>query len=164
MHDHYQAKTFQLTESEKEQLQQELGNLLKENMLLKQSLKLQSEQAISAKEELFLELLEIFDGLEFFLNYLEANPDPDSSSKVWQRLPKSLNTIQKKLLNILAKRQVQPIKLKTQQPDYSLCQVVDHEERTDLAEQTITKVVRQGFKLESKLLRPTEVIIAKKPR
>ncbi len=152
---------FQLNEAQKNKIQQEIGNLLKEKMSLKQSLKQKSEQSESEKEELFLELLEVFDALEFFLNYIEEHRDP--SPKFFERLPKSIGTIQKKLLKILEKRQVKSIALLATKPDYTICQVVDREEREDLEEQTITKVVRQGFQVKSKILRPVEVITSKKP-
>ena len=153
--------TYQLNEQQKNKLQQELGDLLKEKMSLKQSLKQKEEQTESEKEELYLELLEIFDALEFFLNYIEENPEPNP--KFIKRLPKSIGTIKKKLLGILAKRQVEQIELYSTKLDYSICQVVDREEREDLEEQTITKIVRQGFKAESKILRPVEVITSRKP-
>ncbi len=156
-----QLPTLKLNDEQRNQLQQELGILLKEKMSLKQALQLQAEQATSEKEELFLEMLEIFDALEFFLNWIEENPDPNP--KFFKRLPKSLGTIQKKLLNILERRQVEPIEFQDTKPDYSVCQVVDREEREDLEEQTITKVVRQGFRVEDKVLRSIEVITSKKP-
>ena len=157
-----QLSTLKLSVEGRNQLQQELGTLLKERMSLKQALQQQAEKATSEQEELFLELLEVFDALEFFLNYIEENPDPNP--KFFKRLPKSLNTIQKKLLNVLERRQVQPIEFQDTKPDYSICQVVDREERDDLEEQTITKVVRQGFSVEEKVLRPIEVITSKKPQ
>ena len=155
------SAVYQLNEVQKNQIQQELGTLLKEKMYLKQALKQHEEQTESEKEELFLELLEVFDAIEFFLNYLESNPEP--SPKFFERLPKSIATIQKKLLGILEKRRVEQIELNGDKPDYNICQVVDREERENLEEQTITKVVRQGFKVESKILRPVEVITSKKP-
>ena len=151
---------LRLSDKQRNQLQQELGTLLKEKMSLKQSLQQQGEQATSEQEQLFLELLEVFDALEFFLNYIEENPDPNP--KFFKRLPKSLGTIQKKLLNILEQRQVQPIKFQDTKPDYSVCQVVDREAREDVEEQTIIKVVRQGFRVKDKVLRPIEVITSKK--
>lgn len=154
------SAAYQLSEAQKNQIQQELATLLKEKMYLKQSLKQQREQTESEKEELFLELLEVFDAIEFLLNYIESNPEP--SPKLFKRLPKSISTIQKKLLGILEKRHVEQIELEDNKPDYDTCQVVDREEREDLEEQTITKVVRQGFKIESKILRPVEVITSKK--
>ncbi|MEM8829611.1 MAG: nucleotide exchange factor GrpE [Cyanobacteria bacterium P01_G01_bin.19] len=156
-----QTKIFEINETQKNQLQQAIGKLLKEKMSLQQSLKQQEVQAESEREELFLELLEVFDALEFFLDYLEENPE--LNPKFIKRLPKSIGTIQKKLLKILERREVQSIELQDDKPDYSICQVVDHEEREDLAEQAIVKVVRQGFTVKSKLLRPVEVIAAKKP-
>jgi len=53
------------------------------------------------------------------------------------------------------------IELSADQPDFTICQVVEREIRPDLAEQTITKIVRQGFTIEDKLLRPMEVITSK---
>ena len=156
-----QLPTLKLSNEQRDRLQQELGTLLQEKMSLKQSLQQQGEQATAEKEELFLELLEVFDALEFFLNYIEENPDP--SPKFFKRLPKSLGTVQKKLLNILELRQVQAIELQDAKPDYSICQVVDRESREDLEEQTITKIIRQGFRVEDKILRPVEVITSKKP-
>lgn len=156
-----QLPTLKLNEEQRNQLQHELKTLLKERMSLKQSLQQQGEKATAEKEELFLELLEVFDALESFLNYIEENPDPNP--KFFKRLPKSLCTVQKKLLNILERRQVQPIEFQDTKPDYSICQVVDREEREDLEEQTITKIVRQGFRVEKKILRSVEVITSKQP-
>jgi molecular chaperone GrpE len=152
---------FQLNQSQKNQLQQELGSLLKERKFFQQSLQQKEEQTEVAKEELFLELLEVFDALEFFLNHIAENPEPNPN--FFKRLPKSIRTIQKKLLKILERRQVELIEFQDTKPNYSICQVVDREARTDLEEQTITKVVRQGFKIESKILRPIEVITSQKP-
>ncbi|MFM5900721.1 MAG: nucleotide exchange factor GrpE [Dolichospermum sp.] len=38
---------------------------------------------------------------------------------------------------------------------------MDQEERTDIPDQTITKIVRRGFYWGEKVLRPAEVITAK---
>ena len=155
------SMTYHINEEQYNRIKQELSNLLREKTFLKQSLKQKSEQSKAEKEELYLELLEVFDALEFFLNYIEENPE--LNPKFFKRLPKSIGTIQKKLLKILEKREVQKIKLEDTKPDYSICQVVDREEKDDLEEQSIIKIVRQGFKVESKILRPVEVITSKKP-
>ena len=126
---------------------------------LKQAYQQQKEKAASEQEELFLELLEIFDALEFLLNYIAENSE--INPQFIKRLPKSLATIQKKLVNILEQRQVQLIDFQETKPNFSVCQVVEREERNDLEEQTITKVVRQGFCLDGKILRPVEVITSK---
>jgi len=150
---------FQLNREERENLVRELGTLLKEKVSLKQSIREQNTQAIAANEELFLELIEVVDALDFLLDYMAENPDP--SPEFIKRLPRSLQAIHKKFLAVLGKRQVQPLELAGTQPDFNICRVVDCEVRPDLEEQTVTKVVRRGFSLGEKLLRPIEVITSK---
>ena len=145
-----------LKSDQREELLLQLGNLLKENLALKQELQKQANTANSEKEQLFLEVLELFDGLESLITYLNENPDPDP--RFIKRLPKSLGTLQKKLLTILKRREVTPIEHSSSVPDYKVCQVVDREQRDDLEDNTITKVVHQGFWLNGKVLRPLEVI------
>ena len=136
-----------------------IGTLLKQEVSLKQTLREQDSENQAANEELFLELLEVVDALDFLMEYMANNPDP--SPQFIQRLPKSVGNVQKKLLNILGKRQVTPIELEGNQPDFEVCKVVDREIKPDLSPQTITKVVRQGFRVNDKVLRPIEVITSK---
>ncbi|MEH2392496.1 MAG: nucleotide exchange factor GrpE [Nostoc sp.] len=140
---------------------QEINNLKKDKVVLQQSLREQQTQTTANTEDLFLELLEIADALEALLDYLENNPNP--SPEFIQRLPKSVGAVNRKFLGVLGKRQVLFIKieLQTTQPDFNLCRVVDREVRNDVADQTITKIVRRGFSLKDKILRPTEVITSK---
>jgi len=152
------TQIFKLSQEQRDRLLQEIGNLLKERGVLQQSVREQQVKATTASEELFLELLEVVDTLEFLLNYV-ANHEPSPQS--WERLPKSLASIEKKLLMILERRQVNSIEFSATQPDFTLCRVVDREVRSDLENQTITKVVRRGFRLGNKLLRPIEVITSK---
>ncbi|MBG1266687.1 nucleotide exchange factor GrpE [Nostoc sp. WHI] len=140
---------------------QEIKNLKKDKVLLQQSLREQQTQTAANTEDLFLELLEIGDALEALLDYLKQNPNP--SLEFIQRLPKSVEAVNRKFLGVIGKRQVLPIKIELQsrQPDFNLCRVVDREVRNDIADQTITKIVRGGFTLGEKTLRPTEVITSK---
>ncbi|MBR8833943.1 MAG: nucleotide exchange factor GrpE [Stigonema ocellatum SAG 48.90 = DSM 106950] len=151
---------YLLTQEQRDLLLQEMSSLLKQNVLCQQSLREQKTQAAANIEDLFLELLEVTDALESLLNYLENNPDP--SLEFLQRLPRSVKGVHRKFLNVLGKRQVLPIELQSNQPDFNLCRVVDREFRTDVEDQTITKIVRQGFLLGEKVLRPTEVITSNK--
>jgi len=137
---------------------QEINNLKRDKVVLQQSLREQQTQTAADTEDLFLELLEIGDALEALLDYLEnADPNPEFI----QRLPKSVGAVNRKFLSVLKKRQVLPIELQSTQPDFNLCRVVDREDRNDIADQTITKIVRRGFSLGEKVLRPTEVITSK---
>jgi molecular chaperone GrpE len=155
----YSHLEYCLTPDQREELLLQLGNLLKEKLEIKQELEKQVNTANSEKEQLFLEVLQLFDGLEFLITYLNENPDPDP--RFIKRLPKSLGTLQKKILTILKRREVTPIEHSSSLPDYQVCQVVDREPRNDLEDNTITKVVHQGFWLNGKVLRPLEVITSK---
>ncbi|MCC5660877.1 nucleotide exchange factor GrpE [Nostoc sp. XA010] len=150
---------FILSKEKRDLTIQKFGNLQKENVLLQQSLREQQSQAAADTEDLFLEVLEIGDALEALLDYLEQNPDP--SPEFIQRLPQSVGAVNRKFLSVLKKRQILPIELQSTQPDFNLCRVVDREVRNDMPDQTITKIVRRGFSLGEKTLRPTEVITSK---
>ncbi|MHC5598216.1 MAG: nucleotide exchange factor GrpE [Nostoc sp.] len=152
---------FILSKEKRDLTIQEINNLKKDKVLLQQSLREQQTQTAADTEDLFLEVLEIGDALEALLDYLEQNPNPSPESI--QRLPKSVGAVHRKFLGVLGKRQVLPIEIELQstQPDFNLCRVVDREVRNDMPDQTITKIVRRGFYLGEKTLRPTEVIISK---
>ena len=152
-------QSYLLNFEERDRIQTELKTLYKERVLLQQSVREQQTQAASATEELCLELLEVGDALEALLDYLTNNPNP--SPEFIQRLPQSMGAVKRKFLSVLAKRQVVPIELEGTEPDFNLCRVVDREVRSDLPDRTITKVLRRGFRLGNKVLRPTEVITSK---
>jgi molecular chaperone GrpE len=152
-------QTYIITQEMRDLLVQEIGTLKQQKVSLQQSLREQQTQAAAATEDLFLELLEVGDALEALLEYLTNNSNP--SPEFIQRLPRSLGAVHRKFLSVLKKRQVVSIELEGTQPDFNLCRVVDREVRTDLADQTITKIVRQGFTLGEKILRPAEIITSK---
>ena len=155
-----EPQMLNLSSEQRDRLFQDLGSLLKEKVSLQQALREEKGQAQAQNEELFLELLEVVDALEFLLDYLAEHPEP--GSEFIKRLPKSLAAVHKKYLGVLGKRQVRPLELEGTQPDFNICRVVDTEVRDDLEDQTVTKVVRRGFGLGDKLLRPIEVITSKK--
>ncbi|GAB4277333.1 MAG: hypothetical protein Fur0025_03190 [Oscillatoriaceae cyanobacterium] len=155
-----QQSALTLDAALRDQLINELGTLQKERMAQQQALREQKTQETAAKEELFLELLDLFDSLEFLLDYMAVHPElPPEFVK---RLPKSLSIVQKKLLGVLDRRQVQPLELEGNKPNFDYCRVVECEVHPDLEEQTIIKIVRQGFRHREKILRPIEVITSKR--
>lgn len=150
---------YSLTQEQRELLLQEFSTFQKQNTLLQQCLREQQNQAAANSEDLFLALLEVNDALEALLNYLQQNPEP--SPEFLHRLPKSLGAVHRKFLTVLGKHRVLPIELPGNQPDFNFCRVVDREIRNDLEAQTITKIVRSGFMIGDKVLRPIEVITSK---
>lgn len=157
MSDNSQAYT--INQEQRDLLLQTIASFQKQEVLLQQSLREQQTQAAATAEELLLELLEVSDALEALLDYLTSNPNPNP--EFIQRLPRSLGAVHRKFLSVLAKRQVSPIELEGTQPDFNLCRVVDRELKPDLPDQTITKVIRRGFWLSEKILRPSEIITSK---
>ncbi|MEC4982963.1 MAG: nucleotide exchange factor GrpE [Oscillatoria sp. PMC 1068.18] len=151
---------FYLNSSQRDELLQELGNLLKDKVSLQQTLQKEQEQTIAANEELFLELLDLFDALEFLLDYLTENTEPND--QFLKRLPKTIEIVKKKLLLILERRDVKAIDFSGKKPDFTLCRVVDCEINNEIEEDNITTIVRKGFSLGDKVLRPVEVITSKK--
>ena len=150
---------LRLSGEQREQLIQEIGSLLKVKYRLVQTLREQQQQANAESEELFLELIELFDALEFLHNYVSDNLE--SLQPSGQHLLNFIVSIESKLLNILQKREVQLIDFQDTHPDFRYCKVVDIEVRNDLENQTITKIIRRGFIMGDKILRPVEVIVSK---
>lgn len=140
----------------------EIEELLKTKTKLQQTVKIQQQENEAKEETLYGELLDIFDSLEFLINYLDKNLQEENiNQKALKRLPKFTASMQEKLLTILSRRGVEKIEFDGDIPDFSICQVVDREEREDIPDRTVTKIVRQGFKIKEKILRYVEVITAK---
>ncbi|MBD2355904.1 nucleotide exchange factor GrpE [Tolypothrix sp. FACHB-123] len=152
-------KKFKLNEGEREHVLQEISSLLKIKFALKQTIHQQQQQAHAESEELFLELIEFFDALEFLHNYMSENLE--SLNPSGQHLLATIANIENQLLQILQKQAVQLIDFQENQPDFRYCKVVDIEVRNDLENQTITKIIRRGFSMGDKILRPVEVIVSK---
>ena len=158
--DRLPPKYFTISQAQQQQAIEEVGSLLKQRLSLQQSLATQVATDTANNEQLFLELLEIFDTLESLCDYLQNNPQ--LTARTIERLPKSLKTIQTKLLSTLARRQVERIEI-TNPSDLHQCQIVDAQIDAEVEIATISKVVRQGFTIGERLLRPVEVIVSKPP-
>jgi molecular chaperone GrpE len=156
---------LQLSAADCETLVQSIGEQLRQNFTLSQAVREQAQQHNSEQEVLFLELLEVADAMTLLLRYtnlINDNSVPHGNDRQPAiAIAKSLTSIQKKLLGVLGKRQVNPIEITNDAIDYTACRVVDQELRPELAPQTITQVVRQGWRWHDRVLRPTEVIISK---
>ncbi|WP_299493697.1 nucleotide exchange factor GrpE [Acaryochloris sp. IP29b_bin.137] len=144
---------LRLSPAQRDQLVQHLSTLLSERLTLQQALQTQRDKDAAAQEALLLELLELVDSFDLLLTYLAEHQE--TVPRAWQRLPKSLRSMQKKLLETLEHRQVKPFEVNPQNPDFNLCRVVDGNQQ----ENATYKVIRQGFYIQDRLLRPAEVIL-----
>lgn len=155
-------QSFQITREQRNQVLQELCQLLKERVNLQQKLRQQQEQVSITNESLFLELLELFDALEFPINYITNHSEPDQ--RAWAQLRKSLESVQRKFYTVLSKHQVHPIEIQGSELDFTECQVVERVDSDDSELGAIVEVVRKGFYSGDKVLRPAEVIVSKRDR
>jgi molecular chaperone GrpE len=156
------SQELKLTSQQRTEIVEAVSALMRDKFSLQQGLNQQQQIHNANNEELFLELLEVIDSLEILHNYMNAQLDVPSN---WASLPKGIGSVKKRLLSILEKRQVAPIDFDADfqqtKPDFSLCKVVGTEARDDLENQTITKIVKCGFSLDRKILRPVEVIVSR---
>jgi molecular chaperone GrpE len=155
------AHNFIITQEQQQQTIEQVKSLLREKISLQQSLANQNTKNTADNEQLFLELLEIFDTLESLINYFETNQE--LSERAIKRLPKSLETIQNKLLATLARKQVKRIEITSIESDLDLYQVVETQINPEVQTPRIAKIIRQGFQIGKQLLRPVEVIIDQPP-
>ena len=149
-----------LSEDERQQLISVLSCLQKERFSLKQENSKQQQQFNSSSEQLYLELLEVLDTVESLLNYVTENPE--LNPQFIKRLPRAISGIQHKLLDVFHRREVCSITLGSTIVDFETCRAIDYEIREDLEENTILKILRPGFSIGEKILRPVEVIVSKK--
>lgn len=151
-----------ISQENQQKILSNLKNLLFEEGKLKQQLVINNQENEAKQEKLYQEILDIYDSLEFLINYLDNNSkEGEMNVKALKRLPKFVGSIQEKLLTILGRREVKKIEFEGEFPDYEICQVIDREIRNDVPDKSITKIIRQGFKYQQKILRPVEVITAK---
>ena len=111
-----------------------------------------ADQAAAA--DLITELLPLIDNLERALA-TEADSDAAGAYRTGVEL------IHKQLLEVIAKRGVEPIDTAGQQFDPHLHEAVVHEESADHAAGEIIGELRRGYVMGKRLLRPAMVRVAK---
>lgn len=151
---------FVIGEELRDRLVQDISNLQKENAGLKQNIRNNSNDIESQKDAFFLELLEVIDTLDNLTTSLENSLEALPESH--QRLPRAIGSIQRKLLMTLQKRDVCPIVIPEQEAvDVNLCRIIESENRDDLPERSLVKILKTGYMNGDKVLRSAEVIVTK---
>lgn len=107
-----------------------------------------------ANERLFKELIPIFDNLE------RALEDPSNDIKV---LNEGLEMILKQFSSFLKKENVELINAIGEQFDPTVHEVLTSEESSEHEENTIITQFVKGYTINSRVLRPSQVVISKKP-
>ena len=107
-----------------------------------------------ANERLFKELIPIFDNLE------RALEDPSNDTK---SLKEGLEMILKQFSAFLEKEKVEPIKAIGEKFDPIVHEALTSEESNDHEENTIISEFVKGYTINNRVLRPSQVVISKKP-
>jgi molecular chaperone GrpE len=107
-----------------------------------------------ANERLFKELIPIFDNLE------RALEDPSNDIKI---LNEGLEMILKQFSSFLKKENVELINAIGEQFDPTVHEVLTSEESSEHEENTIITQFVKGYTINSRVLRPSQVVISKKP-
>jgi molecular chaperone GrpE len=104
-----------------------------------------------------LEVIDTLDNLTTSLeNSIESLPESH------HRLPRAIGSIQRKLLATLQKRDVYPIVIPEKEAvDVNLCRIIESENRDDLPERSLVKILKTGYMNGDKVLRSAEVIVTK---
>ncbi len=107
-----------------------------------------------ANERLFKELIPIFD------NFERALEDPSNEIK---SLKEGLDMILKQFNTFLEKENVEPIKAIGEKFNPEFHEALTSKESNDHEEDTIISQFVKGYTINNRVLRPSQVIIAKKP-
>jgi len=107
-----------------------------------------------ANERLFKELIPVFDNLE------RALEDPSNDTK---SLKEGLEMILKQFSSFLEKEKVEQIKAIGEKFDPTVHEVLTSEESNEHEENTIISEFVKGYTINNRVLRPSQVVISKKP-
>ena len=155
-----QNTNFVIDTELRDRLFQSMSSLQKENAGLKQNIRNNSNDTEAEKDAFFLELLEVIDTLDNLTTSLENSLEALPESH--QRLPRAIGSIQRKLLMTLQKRDVCPIVIPEKEAvDVNLCRIIESENRDNLPERSLIKILKTGYMNGDKVLRSAEVIVAK---
>jgi len=106
------------------------------------------------KQDFALQLLPILDDCERALQASAQNHDAEA-------LARGFELIHSKLLKTLASEGVEPFNPINQPFDPAYHEAVAHIERPDVPDNTIIEVVRTGYTIGDRVLRPAQVVVAK---
>ncbi|MGC8744049.1 MAG: nucleotide exchange factor GrpE [Verrucomicrobiia bacterium] len=111
-----------------------------------------------ANESLITRLLPVLDNFEAALTAANSNKNVGVESLIT-----GVSMIYNQLKNILIEAGVEEINAVNQPFDPSIHEAVSEQETTDVPPGHVVTQIRRGYKLNSKLIRPATVIVAKAP-
>jgi molecular chaperone GrpE len=117
----------------------------------------EKEEAIKyANSSLLERLIPIVDNFELGLTAARGEGE---SSPIYS----GMNMVLKQLTDFLADNGLQPIDAEGQKFDPNLHEAIAHEPSAEVAEGTVIRQTRRGYRLKDRLLRPSSVIVSSGP-
>jgi|ERR1041385_4469607 molecular chaperone GrpE len=118
----------------------------------------EKEEAIKyANSSLLEKLIAIVDNFELGLEAARAEGE---KSPVFS----GMNMVLKQLMDFLADSGLQPIDAAGKKFDPNLHEAIAHEPSDEVAEGTVIRQMRRGYKLKDRLLRPSSVVVSSGPK
>ena len=106
-----------------------------------------------SKHNIILKLITVVDDVERAIASLPKNSDSD----VWQT---GIELIQKTLVNALESEGVSKINPLNQTFDPFTCEAILYQETKNATEGQVIEVIRTGYMINEKILRPAQVVVA----
>ena len=106
-----------------------------------------------SKHNIILKLITVVDDVERAIASLPKNSDSD----VWQT---GIELIQKTLVNALESEGVSKINTLNQTFDPFTCEAILYQETKNATEGQVIEVIRTGYMINEKILRPAQVVVA----
>lgn len=107
-----------------------------------------------ANASLLERLIPILDNFELGLSAARTSAEGSAILSGMEMVARQLN-------DFLSQHGVEPVSAEGQKFDPNLHEAVGHEPSADVAEGTIVRQLRRGFKLRERLLRPATVVVSK---
>jgi molecular chaperone GrpE len=108
-------------------------------------------------EGLMTDLFPILDSMERILDLARTFED----NEILKNWIKNVEAVYRKLRSVLIRQGLREIETTGTKVDYNLHEVVEYQETTDIAENTIIGVKQKGYYFRNKVLRDAKVVVVK---
>jgi molecular chaperone GrpE len=119
------------------------------------------ELAVSAKSSVLLEILPVMDACE---RAMQSFDGVEMDQEELGQYREGVELLYKQLGNTLNRLGVVPIEAQGEEFDPHLHEALSREETTEYGENIVTRELRRGYLYQDRLLRPSQVIVAIRPR
>ena len=116
-----------------------------------------TEERFSIKSNILLSIITILDDFTLAMNMLPKN----SESKTWLE---GIQIIHRKIELLLESQMVAKIDAIGKNFEPWEFEALQYKETNDFEENTVTEVIKEGYKLNGQILRHAQVIVSKKPQ